>query len=160
MPWQPPGSTCPSSQVHHLWHSCVFGVAGHSGSLSVYGQLATLVQMGTRGCTVKLKSPHYFMVCAEPRNKSLQMKILSWLEGNNSCWVLWHWPFKSCRSVWSRNTTRFLVRVQLRLYNGSFFCEEDFFFLLSLITCHCCLGGLCLSLEANDVQSKVPRGVM
>lgn len=29
-----------------------------------------------------------FHLCAEPCNKSLQMKILSWLEGYNSCWVL------------------------------------------------------------------------
>ena len=100
-----------------------------------------------------------FHVSAEQCNKSLQMKILSWLEGNNSCWVLWHWPFKSCRSVWSRNTARILARVYLQLYNSNVFhTQEDF--CPSLITCHLCLGGLCLSLEANDVQRKVPGGVM
>jgi len=49
-----------------------------------------------------------FHVSAEQCNKSLQMKILSCLEGNNSCWVLWHWPFKNCRRVWSGNTARIL----------------------------------------------------
>lgn len=96
------------------------------GSLSVYGQLWW--RWGQEGALCSWVISLLFHVCAEQCNKSLQMKILSWLEGNNSRWVLWHWPFKSCKSVWSRNTVRFLVRVQLQLYNSSVFhTEEDFY---------------------------------
>ena len=107
-------STVPVVPMHHL-HTLAYLCLWSCKTLGALHQCMISWQLwcrwGQEGTLCSRVISPVFHVSAEQCNKSLQMKILSWLEGNNSCWVLWHWPFKSCRSVWSRNTARILARV-------------------------------------------------
>lgn len=115
--WEPAGSTCPSALYNAMHHLCTLAHQWFWSRKPLRALCQCMIswqlwcRWGQEGTLCSRVVSPVFHVSAKQCNKSLQMKILSQPEGNNSCWVLWRWPLQSCRSVWSRNTAFIPARV-------------------------------------------------